>query len=412
MPRVLLLLPTTTYRTKAFIEAACNLGIDIAVASEISSTMSPHNPTGILTLNFANPSQAAQEIVQLGRDFDAIIPVDEDTAVVAAALAEALDIPYHSVNAALIAKNKYKMRQALAQAELKVPSFWHFNLDDNLAVIAAQISYPCVIKPVCLSTSRGVMRLNQPADLPTAVARLTPILARPEVVKRLGTAAREFIIESFIPGQEVALEGLLTNGSLKVLAIFDKPDPLDGPFFEETIYATPSRHSAEIQQELARTTEAAAQAIGLQTCPIHAELRINPQGVWTIEVAARAIGGLCSRTLSFSSQVEQDISLEELILRHALGEDISPITREEIATGVMMIPIPKAGILKEIKGLELARQVPGIVDIIISAPLSQKVAPPPEGSSYLGFIFSHAKIAEQAERALRKAHQMLQFIIQ
>jgi biotin carboxylase len=338
---------------------------------------------------------------------DAVIPVDEDTAVVAASVAQAIGLKHNSIDSVRAAKNKYEMRKLLRSARVRVPEYWHFTLDDDRAEVAARVTYPCVVKPVFLSTSRGVMRANDEAEFVSAVDRLASILAQKETAKRGGTAAREVLAEEFIPGQEVAVEGLLTEGNLRVLTIFDKPDPLDGPFFEETIYVTPSRLPDSMQAEIRETTAAATRAMGLERGPIHAELRVNENGAWVIEVAARAIGGLCSRALKFDSGE----SLEELILRHALGHDVALIEREPNAAGVMMIPIPKAGTLKEVRGLESAKGVDGVEDVIITAHITQKVMPPPEGARYLGFIFSRAESPDQVEAALREAHARLEFMI-
>jgi biotin carboxylase len=300
------------------------------------------------------------------------------------------------------------MRETLRRAGVRVPRFWRFTLDDNITEVANRVTYPCVVKPVFLSTSRGVMRADNVEEFTAAVERLAGILELKEVAKRGGTSAREVLVEAYIPGVEVALEGLITDGELRVLAIFDKPDPLDGPFFEETIYVTPSRLSASIQDDIRETTAAAIRAMGLERSAVHAELRINDEGVWVIEVAARSIGGRCSRALRF----DDGSSLEELILRHALGDDVSEVNREPQASGVMMVPIPRTGILQEVRGLEIASRIPYVDDVVITAHISQRVAPPPEGASYLGFIFSRADSPERAEHALREAHRQLEFVIE
>ena len=114
----------------------------------------------------------------------------------------------------------------------------------------------------------------------------------------------------------MAVEGLLQGGELEVLAVFDKPDPMDGPFFEETIYVTPSRQPTAVLAAVESTVGRAAAALGLREGPVHAELRIGPSGAATVlELAARSIGGLCARSLRFGAGV----SLEEVIIRHALG---------------------------------------------------------------------------------------------
>jgi biotin carboxylase len=412
MSRLLLLLPTTTYRTKAFLDAALSIGVEVAAASERANTLADKNPSGLLLLNFGDPQEAAREVAAYASKFpvEAVIPVDEDTAVVAANIAHALGINHNSRESVAAAKNKHLMRQLLDGGGVRAPRFRHFTLDSDLEQIAAQITYPSVVKPVFLSTSRGVMRVDTPAEFTSAVKRLEAILAIPSVARRGGAAARDCLVEEFIPGVEVAVEGLLSNGRLRVLALFDKPDPLDGPFFEETIYVTPSRLPEPVQREIAETTQAATRAMGLTSGAVHAELRINDQGAWVIEVAARAIGGLCSRTLRFGE--DQAVSLEELILRHALGEDVSRLEREPRAAGVMMIPIPRRGVLKEVKGVEEARSLPDVEDVIISAHITQELLPPPEGASYLGFIFSRAATPDRAEAALREAHARLEFVIE
>jgi biotin carboxylase len=410
MPRVLLLLPTTTYRTKAFMDAALRLGVDVVAASELSSAMQSRNPEGLLTLNFLKPDEAAREALDYARErpIDAVIAVDEDTAVAASSIAQALGLNYNPPEATRAAKNKFLMREALSRAGTPVPRYWHFSLDDDLPEMASRVVYPAVIKPVFLSTSRGVMRADNEQEFAKAIERLERIISAPKIARRGGKSAREVLAEEFVPGFEVAVEGLITDGSFRALAIFDKPDPLDGPFFEETIYVTPSRLSPNVQKQIVETTAAAARAMGMTRGPAHAELRVNERGAWVIEVAARAIGGLCSRALRFNDEA----TLEEIIIRHALGEDASGIEREAQAAGVMMIPIPRAGTLREIKGTDSARRVRNVEDVIITAHITQELLPPPEGASYLGFIFSRADTAEKAEAALREAHSLIEFIIE
>jgi biotin carboxylase len=403
-------LPTTTYRTRAFLDAARKAGCDIVAASERPSTLEAGNPAGLITLNLSNPEQAAREAKEFAASYaiDAVIPVDEDTAVVAASVARALGLKHNSVESTQAAKNKFLMREALSRAGVRVPRYRHFSLDSDAAEIARGVDFPCVVKPVFLSTSRGVMRANDEAEFLSAVERIEAILNRPEIARRGGAGSRAVLVEEFIPGFEIAVEGLLTDGRLRVLAIFDKPDPLDGPFFEETIYVTPSRLPAQVQQRVGETTAAAARAMGLSRGPIHAELRINEQGPWVIEVAARAIGGLCSRALRFG----EGLSLEEVILRHALGERVEALERERRAAGVMMIPIPRRGILRDVRGLDVARSLSDIEDVIITAHITQELLPPPEGASYLGFIFSRAATPDRAEAALREAHSLIEFLIE
>src|ERR1700761_8747986 len=150
-----------------------------------------------------------------------------------------------------------------------------------------------------LSASQGVVRANSRDEFVAAAERIRRLLGSPEILARKEAGLDRLIVEGFLPGKEVAVEGLLTDGELRVLAIFDKPDPLDGPYFEETIYVAPSRLSDVVQNEIERSARDAVRAIGLTQGPVHAEFRVNEDGVWPLEVAPRPIGGLCARALRF-----------------------------------------------------------------------------------------------------------------
>jgi biotin carboxylase len=278
------------------------------------------------------------------------------------------------------------------------------DLSDDPEEAAGRVGYPCVLKPTILAGSRGVVRADDPAAFVAAFRRVAAILREPET-SSLGEGATEVLVEDFIPGREVAVEGLLVEGELHVLALFDKPDPLDGPYFEETIYVTPSRLPADVQAAIGAEARWAARALGLTEGPIHAELRVNDEGPWVVEVAARTIGGLCSRSLRFGA----GLSLEELVLRHALGIELDSLERERRPAGVMMIPIPRGGVLRSVRGREDALAVPGIEDVTISAHVGQELVPLPEGSRYLGFILARAESPETVEAALRAAHERLDF---
>jgi biotin carboxylase len=407
--RLLLLMTTTSYRAHAFLEAAARLGIPVVVGSDRPQALAAVNPAGHLTLDFAAPEAASHAIVEFAKTYPigGIVAADDDGVILAAMAAAALGLPHNPVAAAAAARNKYRMRQILAEAGIRSPRFWRFPIDQNPAEMARQVEYPCVVKPLALSASRGVIRADEPTQFVAACQRLVAILHRPEVADSSRRSAQDILVERFIPGAEVALEGLLTDGTLRVLALFDKPDPLDGPFFEETIYVTPSRLPATVQEEIAAYTADVAAALGLRHGPVHAELRLNEQGPWLLEMAPRSIGGLCSRTLRFGA----GLSLEELLLRRALGLSVDAYARERIAAGVMMIPIPQAGILREVNGLAEARQVSAVDDIKLTIPIGQEVVPLPEGSRYLGFIFARDQTAAGVESALREAHRRLTFVI-
>jgi biotin carboxylase len=322
--------------------------------------------------------------------------------LLAAAAAEALGLPHNPVEAVDAARDKARMRERFADAGLLTPRFTTAAVDANPQTIAATVGYPCVVKPTDLSGSQGVVKVDDVDSFAEVFTRVAAIVAacRPNGMRR------SLLIEDFIPGDEVAVEALLRAGELEVLAIFDKPDPLNGPFFEETIYVTPSRLSSERQAQILETSARAARALGLTDGPIHAELRLNRQGIWMLEVAARSIGGLCSRTLRFGS----GISLEELILRHAAGLPMPSHQRELAAAGVMMLPIRQPGRLRAVEGQAEAKQVPGIDGLVITIPPGEPLVPLPEGDRYLGFMFARADSPDTVEAALRHAHAQLRVV--
>ncbi len=304
------------------------------------------------------------------------------------------------------------MRELFRDAGLRVPWFRAVALQPAPEPALLGISYPCVLKPLSLSASTGVIRANNREEFLAAAARVRRVLESPEILASREANLDQMIVEGYIPGREVAVEGLLTDGELCVLAIFDKADPLEGPFFEETIYVTPSRLGEARVREIERCATDAVRTLGLSHGPVHAEFRINEQGVWPLEVAPRPIGGMCARALRFvGSESDEAIGLEELLLRHAAEMPVGDWTREAAASGVMMIPVPASGVLESVEGEEKARATSHIVGLEITARLHDYIAAWPEGSSYLGFLFARAESADEVERALRAAHGKLRFSI-
>ena len=399
--RILLLVTSHTYGVNSFMVAATRLGVEAVQATNMATELAGYwqMPLG---LDFQQVATSVEKIKIYAQQnpLNGILAVDDSGALLAAAASEALGLPHNAPGVAEAARDKYIMRQQLTIAGVPCPSYQHFTTDDDPYIVATQVSYPCVVKPLRLSGSRGVMRANMPTELITAIKRLTDLL-----YSLSSTKPQSYLIEDYIPGVEVALEGLLNKGNLQVLALFDKPDPLEGPFFEETIYVTPSRLPPATQTAIATCTVAAAQALGLQTGPVHAELRINEAGPWLIEIAGRSIGGLCSQTLRFGT----NISLEELIVRQLCGLGTEDIQLTTEASGVMMIPIPEAGLLKGVTGVAAAEAVPLIEQVEITARLNYPLVPLPEGSSYLGFIFARGETPALVEAALRQAHSCLHF---
>ncbi len=405
--RLLLLVPTTSYRIGDFLDAAERLGVDVAVGSDQRQVLELYSGGGTLSVDFSDLDRGVARIVayDAGYPLAAIVGVDDETTLIAALASQALDLPHNAPDAVRAAANKYRFRTRLANSGLPAPRFFLVPAGDDPAPAARGSFYPAVLKPLALSASRGVIRANDPGEFAAALMRIRAILKDADIT---GDAARHVLVEDYIPGAEVALEGLLVSGALTVLALFDKPDPLEGPYFEETIYVTPSRLGENVQDAIAATVSRAAATLGLCEGPIHAELRINEGGVWLIEVAPRSIGGLCSRALSFGAAGR----LEDLILRHALGLPVPAAELDHPASGVMMIPIPVAGTLTHVAGIEAARAVAAIEDMTISIPLGGEVVPVPEGQRYLGFIFARADTPEAVEAALREAHGKLGFGIE
>ncbi len=407
--RILLLLPTKTYRAEAFLSAASQLGVTVVIGSDQPQTLSELSPRKSFVIDFSKPEKATKTIVTFAQahPIDAIVGVDDDTTVLVSMAAQALSLAHNSVDSARTTRSKYQMRKVLAAAGIPSPRFELVSINADPAKIAKHAKFPCVLKPLSLSASRGVIRANDPKEFAKAFRRIVSILDSSDVKTRKDARTQQILVEDFMPGVEVALEGILIQGRLKVLAIFDKPDPLDGPFFEETLYVTPSRLPVDVQEDIISCTTRTADALGLREGPVHAELRVNDNGAWIIEIAARSIGGLCARTLRFGT----GISLEELIIRHAIGMEVESLQREQQPAGVMMIPIPHAGILREVRGKADAERVSGIEEVTISIATGQKVLPLPEGARYLGFIFARGNTPESVEDSLREAYRRLEFVI-
>jgi predicted ATP-grasp superfamily ATP-dependent carboligase len=394
MKRVLFFAATTGYQVREFAEAARALDIELILATDRCHILD--NPWGddAAPVRFEDPEPGIESLAGRG-PFDGILAVGDRPASVAAQAAEYLGgLRYHPAEAARVAANKLLTRERFRDGGLRTPEF-HVC---SSATPPDGIRYPCVLKPLDASASRGVIRANNPDEFRQAAERIARMHTRMQ--------AGDILVEDYIPGREFALEGVVSAGKLQTLALFDKPDPLEGPYFEETIYVTPSRETPEIQAQIRETAQAAVTALGLTDGPVHAEMRVNDSGVWMLEVAARPIGGLCARVLRFD-----DGSLERLLLRHAVGEDVSGFHLAPGAHGVMMIPIPHAGVYRGVVGLEEARQVPGVEDIVITAKDGQQMLPLPEGSTYLGFLFFRGPTADEVEKGLREAHQRLQFLL-
>jgi len=396
MKRVLLVAATTGYQVREFAAAARELDVELVLATDRCHIM--ENPWGdhAAPVRFEDPDPGIEALAARG-PFDGILAVGDRPACVAAQAAEHLgNLRFHPAEAARAASNKLLARERFRAGGMAVPEFRRIpHAAARSGAAFADVRFPCVLKPLDASASRGVIRANNSEAFVQAAARIARM------------QDGDLIVEDYIPGREFALEGLVTNGKLQTLALFDKPDPLEGPYFEETIYVTPSREPREVQARIRDTAQAAVTALGMTNGPVHAEMRVNDQGVWILEAAPRPIGGLCARVLRFEAPYS---TLEQLLLRHALGEDISNAKLAAGGHGVMMIPIPHSGVYRGVQGLEDARRVSGVEDIVITAKEGQETLPLPEGSSYLGFLFFRGKSADLVPEALREVHRSLKFV--
>lgn len=402
------------YQTKCFEDAARKLGVQLVYVTDRCHQLEDPWGDQAIPVEFAAPENAAQAVMERlrGQQVAGVLALGDRPAVAAAYAARALGIPYNHPAAVEACRNKLRMREVFQDAGLAVPWFRSFPIAPTPEPSLVGISFPCVLKPLSLSASQGVMRANNRDEFLAAASRLRRLLESAEIRSTREPNLDQMIVEGYVPGGEVAVEGLLTDGALRILAIFDKPDPLEGPYFEETIYVTPSRLAGSQQNQIVKCAEDATRALGLTDGPIHAEFRTNDEGTWPIEVAARPIGGLCARALRFSiSEGEPPIGFEELLLRHAFSMPGNDAPRETEASGVMMIPVPQSGILENVSRVESARATHRITDLVITARLHDYIAAWPEGSSYLGFLFARGSTPEEVERAIREAHQKLRFRI-
>ena len=414
MPRVLLVSTTTGYQTRAFGEAAARLGVELVFATDRCHQIDDPWRDDAVPIRFHDEAASVGAILEAARvrPIDGVLALGDRPTTIAARVASALGLPGNPLRAAEISRDKLATRRCLAATRMPVPWFRTFRLDVDPLAVASELTFPCVVKPLSLSGSRGVMRADDPAGFVEAFQRLRRLLLEKSVLAMRDPLNEVALVEGFVAGQEFALEGLVEDGHVRTLAVFDKPDPLDGPFFEETIYVTPSSLPFEREHALRQAVMQATAALGLRHGPVHAECRMDGDAVVVLEVAARPIGGLCARALRFRDGDGPLISLEEVLLRHALGEPTGHLTREAAASAVMMIPIPARGVYRRVDGVDAAAAVPGIDEVTITAKPDQVLVPLPEGASYLGFIFARRETPAAAVDALRDAHAHLRFLVE
>lgn len=404
--RLLLIAPHSSYRISPYIQAAHKLGIEILVASTSEHSLVSEVAEGLridLDSYQQDPQQAIEPILRAHRQqpFTGVVATDDSAVSLAAHAASAMNLPHNSPEAVKLTHRKDLARQCLSQHGVPVPEHQRIDLQGDLSTQAGKLAYPCVIKPLSLSGSRGVIRVNTVEECINACQRVKRIVNDATDAE----SRRYLLVETYIPGLEVAVEAMLNRGELQILALFDKPDPMEGPCFEETYYITPSRLSAAKQSLITQRVKDACKAYGLVNGPVHAELRLHEHEAWILEVAARTIGGQCAQLLRYGT----GYGLEELVIHQASGKPVQP-EQQKLSAGVLMIPIPEAGILRRVEGLARARRTPHILDVEISVREGYEMVPLPEGSAYLGFIFAQGPDPESVEMALRASHACLKFV--
>jgi ATP-grasp domain/L-amino acid ligase C-terminal domain 2/ATP-grasp N-terminal domain len=411
-PRILLFTAKLGYQTRAFDAAAKKLGVELVFVTDRCHQLDdPWNDRAV-PVRFEAPEEAAHAVMEeeAGQRVDGVLALGDRPTLAAAYVARGLGIPHNHPASVEACRSKLRLREIFRDAGLPTPWFRSVRLQAIPEPALMGITYPCVLKPVSLSASQGVVRVNNREEFLAGAGRLKRLLESAEIQAMREPNLDRMIVEEYLPGREVAVEGLLRDGELRVLAIFDKPDPLEGPYFEETIYITPSRLATAEQELIKKSFAEATRALGLTRGPVHGEFRLNKRGVWPIEIAARPIGGLCARALRFQLESEPEpIGLEELLLRDALDLRGRDAPRDKAASGVLMIPVPKSGILEKVEGAEEARRVPGVTELEITARWRDYIAAWPEGSSYLGFLFARGETPEMVENALRDGHLKLNF---
>jgi biotin carboxylase len=404
-PRLLLLVPTSTYRARAFVRSAQRLDVDLSLASEVPSALAELHPVDLPSFDFSRPEAVTGFIESFAatHSIDAVVAVDDQATVAAAMIATALGLRGNHPDTIYATLNKYRTRLATQAAGVPSPNYRLVAVDGDPRAIAGALDYPVVLKPLMMAASRGVIRADDPVEFADAFARVRAIVS----AQGDAEARSHVLVEEYIPGWEVAVEGMVHEGAVDIVAVFDKPDPLEGPYFPETIYTTPSRLPAADLDAIASVTRDAVTALGIRHGPIHAELRGGHGRAVVIEIAARSIGGLCSKVVRF----HDGRSLEDIILLQALGAIDHPPPREERAAGVMMLQAPTRGLFERVDGTEAAGALTGVEEVIISAHPGRKLSPLPEGFLYLGFIFARGDTPEAVEASLRAAHSRLEVVI-
>jgi biotin carboxylase len=406
-PRVLLLVPARTYRAADFLLAASRMGLDLVIGSDGAL---PLGGRPVIAVDPADPGASVRRVLARSGPVAAVAAADTPMLVLAAAVAERMGLPHNPVEAVLNTMSKARQRQRWAAAGVAQPRFEivpEAVPEDAVRRAAGAVGFPCVVKAVSLSASQGILRADDPAAAVTAARRIRDILAAARRPR-----GEPLLVEEYLPGPELSIDGLLADGHLTVTAIFDKAATPGGPTFEETLLITPSQLPGPVLAAAVRTAGQAARALGLTRGPIHAELRISNRGGQPrpamLELAARCIGGLCSRALRFPG----GMILEELVLANVLGQPLPAISREPARpSGVFMLPVPRPGVLRAVEGRDKAAAVPGITGLTITIPRGQRVLPLPDGDQYLGFIFAEAGTRHDVETALTTARDQMHVII-
>ena len=393
MKKLLLVIPENSYKSNDFVVAAEKLGIDFLIITDSEQVSSKFSDTVII--NKFDAELNKNNLKKL-KDVTHVLPVDHSALKFSGYLVDLLEVKGNKLESINLSMNKYESRKIFnSLLDIKVNNEIIKNIDDVNTFINKNGT--SVLKPIYGTASKSVLKINN-------------VEKNKEQIEKLMQDCfdQDLVIEEYIDGKEYALEGTIINSELKKIVIFDKPVEYKHPYFEESIYITPSELSSEAEKRVVSIVDKACKKIGLEDGPVHVEFKINENQIFIIEINPRMIGGLCSRCLSFGLF---KVSLEEIILHAFMNNELKNIELLNNYVGVLMIPTPKSGKFISINKEELEK-IPNISNVEITVPEGSDLLEPPYGDKYLGFAFSQGIDKKTVNESLLTAMNLANPIIE
>ncbi len=393
MKKLLLVIPENSYKSNDFVVAAEKLGIDFLIITDSEQVSSKFSDTVII--NKFDAELNKNNLKKL-KDVTHVLPVDHSALKFSGYLVDLLEVKGNKLESINLSMNKYESRKIFnSLLDIKVNNEIIKNIDDVNTFINKNGT--SVLKPIYGTASKSVLKINN-------------VEKNKEQIEKLMQDCfdQDLVIEEYIDGKEYALEGTIINSELKKIVIFDKPVEYKHPYFEESIYITPSELSSEAEKRVVSIVDKACKKIGLEDGPVHVEFKINENQIFIIEINPRMIGGLCSRCLSFGLF---KVSLEEIILHAFMNNELKNIELLNNYVGVLMIPTPKSGKFISINKEEL-ENIPNISNVEITVPEGSDLLEPPYGDKYLGFAFSQGIDKKTVNESLLTAMNLANPIIE